>query len=86
MSKEIEKIEEHTEFEHFELDERLLRGVVFMGYERPTPIQEQAIPPALKGLDVMGAAQTGTVLWRVAARTAAARRLPRHGGTRSDHA
>ncbi|MCB1058771.1 MAG: DEAD/DEAH box helicase [Calditrichaeota bacterium] len=60
MSKEIEKIEEHTEFEHFELDERLLRGVVFMGYERPTPIQEQAIPPALKGLDVMGAAQTGT--------------------------
>ncbi len=64
MTKEKEKdiavIEEHTEFEHFELDERLLRAVTLMGYERPTPIQEQAIPLALKGVDVMGAAQTGT--------------------------
>ncbi|MBE3118549.1 MAG: DEAD/DEAH box helicase [Candidatus Atribacteria bacterium] len=31
-----------------------------MGYLTPTPIQEQAIPPVLKGHDVMGLAQTGT--------------------------
>ncbi len=60
MTKEKEKIVEHTAFEQFALDERLVRAVTFMGYERPTPIQEQAIPLALKGQDVMGAAQTGT--------------------------
>lgn len=31
-----------------------------LGYENPTPIQEQAIPVALKGRDVLGCAQTGT--------------------------
>lgn len=60
MTKEKEKIVEHTVFEHFALDERLLRAVALMGYERPTPIQDQAIPFALEGHDVMGAAQTGT--------------------------
>lgn len=60
MTKEKEKIVEHTAFEQFALDERLVRAVTLMGYERPTPIQSQAIPLALKGLDVMGAAQTGT--------------------------
>jgi ATP-dependent RNA helicase RhlE len=31
-----------------------------MGYQRPSPIQEKAIPPALAGRDVLGCAQTGT--------------------------
>ena len=31
-----------------------------MGYQRPSPIQEKAIPPALEGRDVLGCAQTGT--------------------------
>ncbi len=31
-----------------------------MGYRHPTPIQEKAIPPALKGRDVLGSARTGT--------------------------
>jgi ATP-dependent RNA helicase RhlE len=31
-----------------------------MGFERPTPIQTQAIPAALQGRDVVGCAQTGT--------------------------
>ncbi|MBS1986215.1 MAG: DEAD/DEAH box helicase [Bdellovibrionales bacterium] len=31
-----------------------------MGYDAPTPIQEQAIPIALKGGDIIGCAQTGT--------------------------
>jgi ATP-dependent RNA helicase RhlE len=30
------------------------------GYDRPTPIQQQAIPPALEGRDILGIAQTGT--------------------------
>jgi ATP-dependent RNA helicase RhlE len=47
-------------FEALGLDPRLLQAVRDAGYERPTPIQAQAIPLALKGRDVMGLAQTGT--------------------------
>ena len=38
----------------------LLAGVAAMGYDEPTPIQEQAIPRVLAGRDVVGCAQTGT--------------------------
>jgi ATP-dependent RNA helicase RhlE len=38
----------------------LLAAVAQAGYETPTPIQQQAIPPALAGKDVLGCAQTGT--------------------------
>jgi ATP-dependent RNA helicase DeaD len=38
----------------------LLDAVRDVGYERPTPIQELAIPPLLQGLDVIGQAQTGS--------------------------
>lgn len=38
----------------------LTRAVERAGYNTPTPIQEQAIPIALKGGDVLGCAQTGT--------------------------
>src|SRR5687768_11843722 len=37
-----------------------LDALAHLGYERPTPIQEQAIPPLLEGRDVVGQAQTGT--------------------------
>jgi len=47
-------------FETFALDARLLDGVREMGYTQPTPIQAQAIPHALEGLDIVGCAQTGT--------------------------
>ncbi|MBA4742106.1 MAG: ATP-dependent helicase, partial [Azoarcus sp.] len=36
----------------------LQRAVSETGYTEPTPIQEQAIPVVLSGLDMMGAAQT----------------------------
>ena len=39
---------------------QLLRAVEDSGYNEPTPIQQQAIPVILAGLDVMGGAQTGT--------------------------
>ena len=42
------------------LTPELLAGVAAVGYERPTPIQEQAIPRVLDGRDVVGCAQTGT--------------------------
>jgi len=38
----------------------LVRAVASEGYERPTPIQEQAIPHLLRGRDLLGCAQTGT--------------------------
>jgi ATP-dependent RNA helicase RhlE len=38
----------------------LLQAVADTGYTDPTPIQQQAIPVILGGLDVMGGAQTGT--------------------------
>ena len=38
----------------------LLQAVKELGYEQPTPVQEQAIPLVLEGRDLMGRAQTGT--------------------------
>ena len=38
----------------------ILRALEDAGYDHPSPIQEQAIPPALKGRDILGCAQTGT--------------------------
>ena len=49
-----------TKFSDLALDPRVLQAVAEAGYETPTPIQAQAIPPALKGQDVLGIAQTGT--------------------------
>ena len=47
-------------FESLGLAETLLRAVSAEGYHTATPIQIQAIPPVLKGRDLMGCAQTGT--------------------------
>ena len=49
-----------TKFSDLALDPRVLKAVAEAGYETPTPIQEQAIPHALEGRDVLGIAQTGT--------------------------
>jgi superfamily II DNA/RNA helicase len=49
-----------TKFEDLALDPRVLKAVAEAGYTTPTPIQEQAIPHALQGRDVLGIAQTGT--------------------------
>ena len=47
-------------FSDLGLSEELLRTLEGLGYEDPTPIQEQAIPELLAGHDVIGQAQTGT--------------------------
>ncbi|MBB5515704.1 superfamily II DNA/RNA helicase [Rubricella aquisinus] len=49
-----------TTFNDLNLDEKTLKAVLEAGYEKPTPIQEQAIPHAIMGKDVLGIAQTGT--------------------------
>jgi ATP-dependent RNA helicase RhlE len=47
-------------FAQFNFDSRLSQGIKNAGYETPTPIQEAAIPAALRGRDIIGTAQTGT--------------------------
>ncbi len=47
-------------FDEFGLSEEILRALADQGYQHPTPIQAEAIPVILNGLNVMGAAQTGT--------------------------
>src|SRR6201995_2068496 len=48
-----------TSFSELGLEPDLLEALVDVGYDAPSPIQEQAIPPLLEGLDVIGEAQTG---------------------------
>ncbi|NBW69873.1 MAG: DEAD/DEAH box helicase [Bacteroidetes bacterium] len=47
-------------FKDFNLHELLQAGLNDVGFQEPTPIQEQCIPLLLEGHDVLGAAQTGT--------------------------
>ena len=47
-------------FSQFHLHPELLRGVKDLGFQRPTPIQADAIPPALAGRDLLACAQTGS--------------------------
>jgi len=47
-------------FAELGLSEHTLHALRDVGYESPSPIQEQAIPPLLEGRDVIGQAQTGT--------------------------
>src|SRR4051812_5605099 len=49
-----------TTFADLGLSETTLKALQDVGYEKPSPIQEQAIPPLLNGRDVIGQAQTGT--------------------------
>jgi ATP-dependent RNA helicase RhlE len=47
-------------FDDFYFDYQLLDGLDAMGFSKPTPIQEQAIPVILDGKDLIACAQTGT--------------------------
>jgi ATP-dependent RNA helicase RhlE len=47
-------------FSSFGLHPDLLRGVKELGFTRPTPIQNDAIPPAMQGRDVLACAMTGS--------------------------
>ncbi|WP_054940022.1 DEAD/DEAH box helicase [Paenibacillus ihuae] len=47
-------------FAEFGLEPKVLQAITELGFEEATPIQEQAIPIALTGADMIGQAQTGT--------------------------
>jgi superfamily II DNA/RNA helicase len=47
-------------FSKLGLSDSILEAVTKKGYDKPSPIQEQAIPVILDGKDIMAAAQTGT--------------------------
>ncbi|QHI72769.1 DEAD/DEAH box helicase [Aminipila terrae] len=48
------------EFKELKVMHSIMKALDEEGYESPTPIQEQAIPPILNGQDLLGCAQTGT--------------------------
>ena len=52
--------EPETGFAALGLEPKILKALKDLGYERPSPIQEQTIPALLEGRDVVGLAQTGT--------------------------
>lgn len=47
-------------FSQLELAKPLLQAIAEQGYEKPTPVQQQAIPLILQGRDILAGAQTGT--------------------------
>lgn len=47
-------------FEDFHFHPDILGGIKTMGFEQPTPVQEQAIPNIMQGKDIIACAQTGT--------------------------
>ncbi len=51
---------ENKQFIDLGLSQRTLDALKVKGYEHPTPIQEQAIPLGLQGIDFIGQSQTGT--------------------------
>ncbi|WP_130493774.1 DEAD/DEAH box helicase [Motilibacter rhizosphaerae] len=52
--------DEHGGFSDLGLRPELLTALSALGYEEPTPIQREAIPPLLEGADLLGQAATGT--------------------------
>lgn len=51
---------EKKSFEDFGLSSEMLKSILAMGFEEPTPIQAKTIPVLMTGKDVIGQAQTGT--------------------------
>lgn len=49
-----------SSFTDFKINNMLLRALSDLGFDTPTPIQEQAFPVVMSGTDVVGIAQTGT--------------------------
>lgn len=47
-------------FQDLNLHPQILKALVEMGFDKPTPIQEEAIPKVLAGFDLRASAQTGT--------------------------
>jgi ATP-dependent RNA helicase RhlE len=57
---EIPEFQAPVGFEGLGISEGLLRAIENLKYSEPTPVQRQAIPPAIDGKDIIAIAQTGT--------------------------
>ena len=53
-------------FETFGLSQELIDSIKRMGFKEPTEIQKEAIPPIMKGKDVIGESATGSGKTRIA--------------------
>lgn len=60
MEEKVTDEKETMRYKDAAIDERILRAVEELGFVYMTPIQERAIPVLMKGIDVIGQAQTGT--------------------------
>lgn len=62
VNEEVEEVKAQDGIASIEplLDNRIVRAIREMGFEKLSPIQEQAIPYLLQGEDIIGQAQTGT--------------------------
>ncbi|WP_169946353.1 DEAD/DEAH box helicase [Microbispora sp. H11081] len=56
----VNEIDDEAGFADLALGPELLKALSGLGYEEPTPIQREAIPPLLEGRDLLGQAATGT--------------------------
>jgi ATP-dependent RNA helicase DeaD len=56
----VEPADAEAGFASLNLDARLIETLETLGYEEPTPIQREAIPPLLDGRDILAEAPTGT--------------------------
>src|SRR5215831_421789 len=56
----VASVKEYMQFSQLGLAAAQLRACESLGYTKPTPIQQQAIPVILSGRDLIGCAETGT--------------------------
>lgn len=60
ITETVEKFVPDHQFVDFPIDDRLKENIITKGYVNPTPIQDKAIPHVLRGVDLVGIANTGT--------------------------
>jgi len=60
ITEQVEHFVPEHAFSDFKVDMRLKTNIISKGYTTPTPIQDKAIPHILRGLDLVGIANTGT--------------------------
>jgi superfamily II DNA/RNA helicase len=54
------EIKEFNNWDDYEMDDDVLRGIYAYGYEKPSPIQKRAIQPLMDKKDIIAQAQSGT--------------------------
>ncbi len=60
ITEKIEHFVPDHAFTDFHIDEKLKKNIVAKGYVNPTPIQDKSIPHIIRGVDLVGIANTGT--------------------------